>query len=147
VFSYVGIGDYFYTAAVCSTWRKRYLKLCYSAAATSKTTQNVNKHRTSQHSATVAAAAAKHRCTTFYKSASMTVARLQLTLKDSVTVAALQAHKRRRTREIVYYSLDSAGVLSLLKLHNWGWYANLCTYAAYKGKLPLLQWLHDGGCP
>jgi hypothetical protein len=33
VLSYVDIGDYFFTAAVCSSWRRRYLKLRYSAAA------------------------------------------------------------------------------------------------------------------
>jgi hypothetical protein len=33
VFSYVGIGDYFYTAAVCRNWRGRYITLCCSTAS------------------------------------------------------------------------------------------------------------------
>jgi hypothetical protein len=137
VFSFVGTGDYFYTAAVCSTWRKRYLKLCYSEA---------NKKGMAK-SAAAAAAAAPHKCSTSYRSACMTAARLQLALRDSVTVAVLQADVRRLAKDTVQYSLDSIGVLSLLKVHDMAWNPCMCTAAAFTGNLHLLQWLHDCGCP
>jgi hypothetical protein len=146
VFSFVGLGDYFYTGAVCSTWRKRYLKLCYSAAANRSKSTVVPRRRVPKGT-TAAVVYKEPKCITFYGSAIMTAARLHMALKDSVTVAALQSQKGRLARDIVYYSLDPIGVLTLLKLHNLVWYNELCTYAAYKGRLRLLQWLHDCGCP
>jgi hypothetical protein len=37
VFSYVGIGEYIYAAAVCRRWRGRYIKLCYNKVAEDST--------------------------------------------------------------------------------------------------------------
>jgi hypothetical protein len=37
--------------------------------------------------------------------------------------------------------------MTLLRLHGVPWDANLCSYAAFLCKLPLLQWLHSNECP
>jgi hypothetical protein len=51
VFSYVGIGEYFYAAGVSRSWRGRYIKLCYN-----KSRKQENKLCTRYCSATVTAA-------------------------------------------------------------------------------------------
>eukprot|EP00953_Heterococcus_sp_UTEX-ZZ885_P006165 3788-Heterococcus_DN1.PRE.2 len=130
VFSYVGIGDYFYTAAVCKFWRVRYLKLCYSEAET----QSNAKH-------------AQSKCTTCYRSALMTAPRLQLALKGTVTVEQLQATTGAFAENVIRYSLEPVEVLSLLKLHDLEWNSALCDAAVFCGKIALLQWLHECGCP
>jgi hypothetical protein len=130
VISYVGTGDYFYTAAVCRLWRVRYLKLCYSEAdKRSKTTRTQSK------------------CTTSYRSALMTAPRLQLALKGTLTIELLQANAQAFAENIVCYSLEPIAVLSLLKLRDLEWNSALCDGAAFYGELALLQWLHECGCP
>jgi hypothetical protein len=96
VFSYVGTGDYFYTAAVCRGWRVRYLKLCYNKA---------DKQSKVKPTAS-AAAAKKSKCTTSYRCAIMTAARLQLALKDAVTVTDLQADKLQFANDVVKHSVQ-----------------------------------------
>jgi hypothetical protein len=72
VFSLVGIDDYFYTATVCSFWRKQYLKLCCNEASN----KGVTKPAATAATAAAAAAASKPKCFTSYRSALMTAARL-----------------------------------------------------------------------
>jgi hypothetical protein len=72
VFSYVGVGDYFFAAGVCRRWRGRYLKLCYNEAAADK----AEKLRTT------------------YSSAFMTAARLQLAFKSGLEVEELHDYKK-----------------------------------------------------
>jgi hypothetical protein len=85
-------------------------------------------------------------CTTFYKNAMLTKARLQLALKDTLTATELQGNSFAFAEEVVCHSLDALGVLSLLKQHDLVWNSNLCDTAARNGKLQLLQWLHESGC-
>jgi Ankyrin repeats (many copies) len=129
VFSYVGIGDYFYTAAVCRLWRVRYLNLCYSEAEKRSKTKRT-----------------RSKCTTSYRSALMTASRLHLALKDTLTVEQLQASAQAFAENIVRYSLEPIPVLSLLKLHDLEWHTALCYAAAFYGKLKLIRWLLECGC-
>eukprot|EP00953_Heterococcus_sp_UTEX-ZZ885_P012063 6937-Heterococcus_DN1.PRE.3 len=69
VFSYVGIKEYVYKAAVSRRWRGRYIKLCYSSMK-SKTGKKADKLRTS------------------HRSAARTAARLQLAIDSGLTIAA-----------------------------------------------------------
>jgi hypothetical protein len=151
VFSYVGIGDYFYTAAVCSNWRRRYLKLCYTEARKKDDCRLTAAAGTAIAAGAAGAAAAiavaSAKCTTSYRSAMMTSARLRLSLQDSVTVVQLQANKQQFARDVVCYSQEPREVLSLLKLHDMVWHSELCIIAVYRSKLQLLQWLHECGCP
>jgi uncharacterized phage infection (PIP) family protein YhgE len=73
VFSYVGIKEYVYTAAVSRRWRGRYIKLCYSNVK-SKKDKKANKLLTS------------------HRSAARTAARLQLAFDSGLTIAGLQKH-------------------------------------------------------
>jgi hypothetical protein len=142
VFSFVGTNDYFYTAAVCSNWRRRYLKLCYSEAE-----ERSKAYPTLSTVFTAAAAVTtQSKCTTSYRSAIMTTARLQLALKNTLTAEQLQASTLIFAKDIVCHSLEPVGVLGLTKLHELGWDSVLCDAAAYYGKLQLLQWLHERGC-
>jgi hypothetical protein len=142
VFSFIGTDDYFYTAAVCSNWRRRFLKLCYSEAD--------KRSKANYLRGTIIriaeAVPVESKCTTSYRSAIMTTARLQLALRDTLTVEQLQASTLAFAEDIVCHSLDSVGVLSLTKLHELGWDSALCEAAAYYGKFQLLQWLHERDC-
>jgi hypothetical protein len=51
VLSFVGIGEYYYVAAVCRNWRGRYMQLCAKTAVDLK-----HKFNTSQKSVVVTAA-------------------------------------------------------------------------------------------
>jgi hypothetical protein len=99
VFSYVGIGDYIYTGAVSRRWKGRYIKLCYSKAKDGK----------------------KHKLTTAHKSALLTAARLQLALKSSLTVSALQ-NNQKLPFYIVVRSLEPIAVLTLARVHGLRWF-------------------------
>jgi hypothetical protein len=127
IFSFVGLGEYIYAAAVCRNWRVRYMKLCYNRAAKRCT----DKLRTS------------------YKSTITTAARLQLALDSGLKVAALQDERvwSKLSRQIVDKSLEPASVFTIAKLHDFRWSIELCTDAAAANKLELLQWLHKSGCP
>jgi hypothetical protein len=120
VFNYVGSGDYFFAATVCSSWRRRYLKLCYSAAAIRSKPMIVQRQRKPKYTTAAAAAAAARepKCTTFYSSVLMTTARLQLALSDSLEVAALQVqldNNERLTKHITHLSLCGVVIYAMLQ--------------------------------
>jgi hypothetical protein len=124
VFSYVGIEDYIYTGAVSRRWKGRYTKLCYSVTGESK----------------------KHKLITAHKSALFTAARLQLALKSSLTMSALQRNTRYSFYMIVR-SKEPMAVLTLARVLGLQWLSELCKWAACRSNLQLLQWLHECGCP
>eukprot|EP00953_Heterococcus_sp_UTEX-ZZ885_P009067 5383-Heterococcus_DN1.PRE.3 len=124
VFSYVGIGDYIYTGAVSRRWKGRYTKLCHNEAKEGK----------------------KDKLTTAHQSTVMTAARLQLALKSSLSVADLQRNTMLHSY-IVVLSLEPIAVLALAKTRDFQWRRHLARVTAHYGKLELLQWLHECGCP
>jgi hypothetical protein len=97
VFSYVGMGDYFFAAGVCRRWRGRYIKLCYKKAAADK----VDKL-----------------CTTF-RSALMTAARLQLAFNSGLEVEQLHDYEDLAS-DIAIYSLEPIEALTVAKTYTCG---------------------------
>jgi hypothetical protein len=77
----------------------------------------------------------------------MTAARLQLALKSSVKVAAMETHSARFAHGVVKHSLEPIAVLSLAKLHDLKWTPHLTQLCVQYDKLQLLQWLREHGCP
>jgi hypothetical protein len=128
VFTYVGVGEYFFAAGVCRRWRGRYIKLCYNKAALAV---KVDKLRTS------------------FKSAIVTAARLHLALtgSNSLTIAELQANDNTLAKQITRYALDPIAVLTLARVRELTWTTWLCEGAACNNKLELLKWLRESGCP
>jgi hypothetical protein len=124
VFSFVGVGDYYFVAGVSRRWRDRYLKLCYNKAAGDLTDKL---------------------CTT-YRSAFMTAARLQLAFKSGLEVEKLHDHDLL-AEDIARYSLDPIGALVVAKTYDMRYPEKMATDAAFYGKLHLLQWLHEHRCP
>jgi hypothetical protein len=128
VFSFVGIGDYYYVACVCRNWRGRYLTLCHNT---------LNRWT-------------KKACPPYTSCSSivMTVARLQLALDNGLTVAQLQAADHLAlTNAIVNKSLEPMGAITLARLYGLAWNTSLTEYAACFKKYELLKWLRKCGCP
>eukprot|EP00953_Heterococcus_sp_UTEX-ZZ885_P027944 14934-Heterococcus_DN1.PRE.1 len=122
VFSYVGIGDYFYAAGVSRKWRGRYIKLCY------------NKSRKQEN-----------KLCTRYCSATVTAARLQLALDNNLTIPALEGS--RWAYYGMAHSAEPIKMLTVARLRGITWNPNWCRVAAARYNLELLQWLHGNGCP
>jgi hypothetical protein len=117
VFSFVGLGEYYYVAGVSRKWRGRYIKLCYNAADANKDTKLF----------------------TSYTSTVITAARLQLALDGSFTMAMLQEDMHRLGADIAEYSLEPIEVMKLAKVYDLAWSPALASNAAYFNKLELLQ--------
>jgi hypothetical protein len=124
VFSYVGVGDYFYIAGVCRKWRGLYIGISYKAFPTDKV-----------------------KLKTTYNSAIISTNRLRLALRCGLTVTALSSNAQRFAAQVVTQSLSPISVLTLAKLHDLQWSCDLCWYAVGYGKLKLLKWLREHGCP
>ena len=84
VFSFVGLGEYYYVAGVSRRWRGRYIKLCYNETDD----DDDNKLWTSLNSTIV------------------TAARLQLALDGSVSMETLQQNMTRLSADISASSID-----------------------------------------
>jgi hypothetical protein len=123
VFSYIGVGDYIYTGAVSRRWNGRYTKLCYNKAKEGK----------------------KYKLITAHKSALFTAARLQLAMKSSLTISALE-NNSKMSSYITLRSLEPIAVLTLAREHGLQWQRDLPKFSALFGKLELLRWLYDCGC-
>eukprot|EP00953_Heterococcus_sp_UTEX-ZZ885_P029642 15720-Heterococcus_DN1.PRE.1 len=124
VFSYVGVGDYYFVAGVSRRWRGRYIKLCYNKAAGDQT----DKLRTT------------------YSSAFVTAARLQLAFRNGVEVEKLHDYDLLADN-IARYSSDPIGALIVAKTYDMRYPDDLARAAAFNGRLQLLQWLHEHRCP
>eukprot|EP00953_Heterococcus_sp_UTEX-ZZ885_P011438 6618-Heterococcus_DN1.PRE.4 len=124
VFSYVGVGDYYFVAGVSRKWRGRYLKLCCNKAAGDQT----DKLRTT------------------YSSAFVTAARLQLAFRNGVEVEKLHDYDLLADN-IARYSSDPIGALIVAKTYDMRYPDDLARAAAFNGRLQLLQWLHEHRCP
>eukprot|EP00953_Heterococcus_sp_UTEX-ZZ885_P015635 8803-Heterococcus_DN1.PRE.2 len=124
VFSFVGIGEYYYVAGVCRNWRGRYLTLCHNTRH--KYTNTVCPPYTSCDSIVT------------------TADRLQLALDNGLTIDKLDANQ---ALYIVTRSLEPMQVITLARLYGMQWNVSLTGYAAYYGKYELLQWLHRCNCP
>jgi hypothetical protein len=112
VFSFVGLGEYYFAAGVSRRWKGRYIKLCYTKAAA-----DVNdKLRTS------------------HKSAVMTAARLQLALDGGVTMAALQKNVFRLSNNVAR-SPEPIDVLKLARQHDLEWSFAFTLTAAFRNNL------------
>jgi hypothetical protein len=122
VFSYAGIGEYFYAAGVSRRWRGRYIKLCY------------NKSRKQEN-----------KLCTRYCSATVSAARLQLALDNNLTIPALEGSRW------AYYGMahdaEPIKILTVARLRGITWNPKWCRVAAQRQDLELLQWLHSNGCP
>jgi hypothetical protein len=123
VFSYVGVGDYFFAAGVCRRWRGRYIKLCYNKAV-----DKVDKL-----------------CTT-YSSAFMTAARLQLALISGLEVEQLHDYEDLAFN-ISRFSLQPIEALTVAKTFDMRYPDDIAVEAAFKGRLQLVQWLRERRCP
>jgi hypothetical protein len=126
VFSYVGIGDYIYTGAVCRRWKDRYIKLCYS---------------------TTPQQPLAHKLCTSHKSAIMTAATLQLALDSKLKMDDLQRIPYRLACMVIKHSFDARGVLSLARIYGLDWSEHYTSTASRAQQLELLQWLYGCGCP
>jgi hypothetical protein len=124
VFSYVGIGDYIYTGAVSRRWNGRYTKLCCNKAKEGR----------------------KDKLITAHKSALCTAARLQLALRSSLKILALQKNKKF-SEHVIRQSLNPIAVLTLARVHGLQWQPQLATFCVMSYKRQVLQWLHESGCP
>jgi hypothetical protein len=125
VFSFVGLGEYYYAAGVSTRWRGRYIKLCYTEAAAN----NDKKLWTSNQSSIV------------------TAARLQVALDASLSMASLQEDMMRLGTDVAAYSLEAMEVLKLAKIYDLPWSCALASKAAYHNRLQLLKWLRSVQCP
>jgi hypothetical protein len=123
VFGYVGLGEYVYAAGVSRRWRGRYLKLCYTEAGP-----------------------AGEKLCTYYSSAIITTARLQMALDSKLTMAALE-QSSSFAEDLVWYSLDPISVITLAKVYDMKWSPRFTSAAADSDNLELLKWLHKVGCP
>jgi hypothetical protein len=128
VFSFVGVEESVYAAGVSRKWRVRYLKLCYSEAASETCVLNIKKS-----------------CA--FTAVTRTAARLQVALDSGLTVAHLQQCQYTSANAMVYTSLEPLAVLNLVKLHGLKWTDSLTQNAARRNDLQLLQWLAESGCP
>jgi hypothetical protein len=126
VFSFVGIGEYYYVAGVCRNWRGRYMTLCKHTLA--RWPRIVRPPHTS------------------YDSIVMTADRLQLALDNGVTIDQLMKC-RHLPYGIVKLSLEPIAVLTLARLYGLQWDDRLTTYAAETRQYVLLKWLLNHGCP
>jgi hypothetical protein len=128
VFSFVGIGDYYYVACVCRNWRGRYMTFCHKTPE--RWTQKARPPYTS--------------CSSIV----MTAARLQLALDNGLTVAQLQAADHLALSDaIVNNSLEPVEAITLARLYGLAWNTSLTEYAACFKKYELLKWLLKCGCP
>jgi hypothetical protein len=131
VFSFVGIGEYYFVADVCRNWRGRYLQLC-SQNESNKT----NKFVTSRGSIMT------------------TAARLQLALDNGLTIDKLDhltadwlGQEKKMLVLAVIKSLEPIAVLSLARVYGLQWCSRYADYAAYSKMYVLLKWLLKCGCP
>jgi hypothetical protein len=131
VFSFVGIGDYYYVAGVCRNWRGRYMAFCHSGAA--KDT-HLRCHKS-------------HKLYTSGTNTAMTAARLQLALGSGLTIDRLNDTCWRLARTLATVSLEPIAVLTVARCYGLEWNDQLPELAAGKGKLELLQWMLKCGCP
>jgi hypothetical protein len=121
VFSFVGIGDYIYTGAVSRRWKGRYIKLCHNKAKEGK-----------------------DRLTSAHKSAFFTAARLQLALKSSLKISALQSN-HNLSEYVARHSVEPIAVLTLVRVRGLQW--PKLRMGSLSQEPALLQWLHECGCP
>jgi hypothetical protein len=127
VFGFVGGGEHLYVSAVSRRWKGRYLRHCVknkTSTLRSKTEGNF---------------------VTRYSSVLMTESRLQPALSSGLTVKDWSFSKWRGAA--CRYSLEPEKVITLLRAMGVPWSEELCTLAAWSGKLALLQWLHSHSCP
>jgi hypothetical protein len=124
VLSFVGVGDYYYIAGVCKTWRERYMLLCDKAAK-----DGSSKFNTCRNSIV------------------LTAARLQLALDDSLTLAQLELRQDRLANAFVRKSFEPTKALTIARLYGLQWSNSLSEYAAIDRNYELLRWLHKCGCP
>jgi hypothetical protein len=108
VFSYVGVGDYFFAAGVCRRWRGSYIKLCYNEAAADQ----ADKLRTT------------------YSSAFMTAARLQLAFRNGLEAEMLHHHEGLAD-VIVKNSLEPIEALTVAKTYDMRYPDDIAIDAAY----------------
>jgi hypothetical protein len=125
IFCYVGIGDYLYAAGVSRRWKGRYTKLCYNKAADDDDSCKLR---------------------TYYVSALITAARLELAFKSKLQLEDLQAYPYLGY-DVARSSLEPIQVLIVAKTFDMRWSSEFCSDAAFHGKLDLLQWLYDRRCP
>jgi hypothetical protein len=124
IFIFVGIGEYYYVAAVCRNWRGRYLQLCSQLE-----TGTILRFKT---------------CAA---SIATTAARLQLALDNGLSIELLEKSQWRVSSSIVCCSLEPIAVLTLARVYGLQWNPLLTFYAAVHKKYELLRWLHKCGYP
>jgi hypothetical protein len=125
VFSFVGIGDYYYVAGVCRSWRGRYITLCKQAA---------KKRQRKLH--------------TLHMNTVVTASRLQVALDSGLTIQKLQQNVSDYSLEdaIIEQSLEPIAVLTLARVYGLQWTAKLPNLAAEYKQYDLLIWLVKCGC-
>jgi hypothetical protein len=124
VFSFVGVGEYYYVAGVCRNWRGRYMQLC------AQTVKSKNKRFNTSLASIVA-----------------TAARLQLALDNGFTIEQLQEGEERLAVAFAEQSLEPIKVITLARLYGMQWNESLPQQAAIYQNFELLKWLRKCGCP
>jgi hypothetical protein len=124
VFSYVGVGDYIYTAGVCRRWKGLYTSLSYKAFPTEDT-----------------------KLKTAYRSAVVTTSRLRLAMHCGLVMTDLSSDADNFAHNVLDQSVDPIAVLTLSKCYDMQWSCDLCWYAVDRNKLETLKWLREHGCP
>jgi hypothetical protein len=130
VFSFVGVEEYLFAAGVSRKWRVRYLKLCYSEAASE--TRILKKGK---------------KLRTGFTAVTRRAARLQVALDSGLTIAHLQECRYTSANAMVYSSLEPVAVLALASQNGLQWTDTFTNGAARRNDLQLLQWLVESGCP
>eukprot|EP00953_Heterococcus_sp_UTEX-ZZ885_P003350 2338-Heterococcus_DN1.PRE.5 len=124
VFSYVGGGDHLYVAGVSRRWRGSYMQHCAQTTTSAQDTK----------------------CVTRCRSIIMSESRLQHAKFNEFVVADLDITKSRHAAMICEYSLEPERVVAALRLRGAPWDSMSCRYAAFSGRLSILQWLHRKEC-
>jgi hypothetical protein len=123
VFSFVGIGEYYYVAGVCRNWRGRYMTLC----------SQIEGNKSS-------------RLNTCRASIVMTAARLQLALDNGLTCEKLVQHSWLLAYAVAEQSIEPVPVLTLARVYGLQWTYDFTSAAAEVKRYDLLKWLHKCGC-
>jgi hypothetical protein len=126
VFSFVGIGDYYYVAGVCRNWRGRYLTFCHKTPE--RWTGAMRPPYTS--------------CSNIVA----TAARLQLALDNGLPIELLDTANWNVVVSLTTRPSEPTEVLTLARLYGLQWNNLLTQCAAQCKQYELLRWLRKCGC-
>jgi hypothetical protein len=140
VFSFIGIGEYFYTGAVCRNWRGRYIQFCSSRekSVTSEAVYRISEKGRCE--------LVSRRFDTCLCGIVTTAARLQHAFDNGLTITMLAQDQMELAYAVAGHSIEPTVVLTLARVYGLQWSDYLATAAAQHERYALLKWLHKCGC-